>query len=223
MSKHEPLQRILDSGLCAILRADSAERLEGVAGALHEGGIDVIEVTFTVPGALDLISRWRKEFGETILLGAGSVLDPESARAALLAGAEFIVSPSLNGDVIRLCRRYGKVVIPGAYTPTEIVSAWETGADIVKVFPANVGGPGYLKALHGPLPQVRLMPTGGVNLDTLREFVKAGACAVGLGSALVESQAVADGDLDRIRTLAGQYVELMQTVRVEQRGTKDQR
>ena len=218
MSRHENLQRVLDSGIVAIIRASSGEQLVDVATALYEGGIDVIEVTFTVPGVLDIISAVNQKLGDKILLGAGTVLDPESARAALLAGAEFIVAPSVNLDVIQLCNRYGKMILPGALTPTEVVTAWEAGADIVKVFPADIGGPSYLKSLHGPLPQVRLLPTGGVNLDTLASFMKAGACAVGLGSALVEKQAVDNGNFDRIRDLAEQYVELVRTTREEMAG-----
>jgi 2-dehydro-3-deoxyphosphogluconate aldolase/(4S)-4-hydroxy-2-oxoglutarate aldolase len=215
MRSDEHLRRVLDGGIVAIIRAPSSEQLVDVARALYEGGIDVIEVTFTVPGVLDILAAVRKELGDKVLLGAGSVLDPETARAALLAGAEFIVAPTVNLDVIALCKRYGKLVMPGAFTPTEIVIAWQAGADIVKVFPADIGGPAYLKALHGPLPQVRLLPTGGVNLETLRDFVKAGACAVGLGSALVEAQAVCEGNMARIRELAGRYVELMRSVRAE--------
>ena len=166
----------------------------------------MIEVTFTVPRVLEIISAIRDSLGEKILLGAGTVLDAESARAAMLAGAEFIVCPTVNLDVIRICRRYDKLVMPGALTPTEVLTAWEAGADIVKVFPADVGGPGYLRALHGPLPQVKLLPTGGVDLETLGGFFDAGACAVGLGSSLVEKQAVATGDMARIRELAEAYV-----------------
>lgn len=211
----DPLQRVLDCGAVAIIRAPSGEQLVNVARALYDGGIDVIEVTFTVPGVLDIISAVRKDLGDKILLGAGTVLDTESARAALLAGAEFIVSPTVNTDVIKLCKRYSKMILPGAFTPTEVLTAWEAGADIVKVFPADVGGPSYLKAIHGPLPHVRLLPTGGVNLETVKSFVKAGACAVGLGSSLVEAKAVKDGDFDRIRTLAAQYVELIKQARSE--------
>jgi len=206
MSRESDLQRVLDGGMVAIIRADSGEQLVGVAEALYEGGIEVIEVTFTVPRVLEIISAIRDSLGEKILLGAGTVLDAESARAAMLAGAEFIVCPTVNLDVIRICRRYDKLVMPGALTPTEVLTAWEAGADIVKVFPADVGGPGYLRALHGPLPQVKLLPTGGVDLETLGGFFDAGACAVGLGSSLVEKQAVATGDMARIRELAEAYV-----------------
>jgi len=213
MSKAEDLARVLDSGIVAIIRAPSGEMLVDVAMTLYEAGIDVIEVTFTVPGVLDIISQVHRELGDRILLGAGTVLDTESARAAFLAGAEFLVTPCVNPDVIQLCNRYGKLVMSGAFTPTEALTAWEAGADIVKVFPADIGGPSYLKSLHGPLPQIRLLPTGGVNLETLPDFLKAGACAVGLGSSLVEKQAVASGDMTRIGDLARQYVELVQETR----------
>lgn len=215
MSRHDDLQRVLRSGLVAIIRSPSSEQLVAVARALWEGGIDVLEVTFTVPRAVEVLAAVKRELGQNILLGAGTVLDPETARAALLAGAEFLVSPTLNRDVIQLALRYDKLVMPGAYTPTEILTAWEAGADIIKVFPADIGGPAYLKALRGPLPQVRLMPTGGVNLQTLPEFIQAGACAVGLGSALVEPAAVERGDLERIRELARQYVALLAQCRAK--------
>ena len=207
------LQRVLDGGIVAIIRATSGEQLVNVARALHEGGIDVIEVTFTVPNVLEILAAVRKDLGKKILLGAGTVLDPETCRVALLAGAEFIVSPSLNLEVIKLCKRYGKLVMPGAFTPTEIVTAWEAGADIVKLFPADCVGPNYLKALRGPLPQVRILPTGGVDLKTLPDFFKAGACAVGLGSQLVEKAAVESGNMTRIRELASQYVALVKETR----------
>ena len=213
MRREADLQRVLDGGIVAIIRASSGEQLVEVAEALYAGGIDVIEVTFTVPGVLEILSAVRKSLGEKVLLGAGTVLDPESARSAMLAGAEFIVCPNVNVDVIRMCRRYGKLVMPGALTPTEVVTAWEAGADVVKVFPADVGGPGYLKALAGPLPQVRLLPTGGVDLQTIGAFLDAGACAVGLGSALVEKDAVAQGDMDRVKSLAEQYVAAVQKSR----------
>lgn len=213
MSRHADLQRVLDGGIVAIIRASSGEQLVNVARALYEGGIEIIEVTFTTPGVVDVISAVHKELGRKILLGAGTVLDAETARIALLAGAEFLVSPCVNIDVIKLAHRYDKLVMPGAYTATEIVTAWEAGADVIKIFPADIGGAPYLKALKGPLPQIRMMPTGGVNQQTLRDFVKAGACAVGLGSQLVEKDALERGDFSRIRQLASEYVKLMQQAR----------
>jgi 2-dehydro-3-deoxyphosphogluconate aldolase/(4S)-4-hydroxy-2-oxoglutarate aldolase len=213
MSAASQLQHVLDLGLVAIIRAPSGEQLVEVSQALLDGGIDVIEVTFTVPGILDILRDVREALGDRILLGAGTVLDAESARAALLAGAEFLVTPVVNTEVIRLARRYDKLVMCGAFTPTEILTAWETGADVVKVFPADVGGPAYLKAIHGPLPHVRLLPTGGVNLDTLPAFVKAGACAVGLGTALVEKEALERRDMARIRQQAAAFVSRMREAR----------
>lgn len=210
MSRHADLDRVLKTGLVAIIRANSGEQLVNVARALYEGGIDVIEVTFTVPDAVSVLQAVNRDLGKKILLGAGTVLDPETARTAFLAGAEFLVSPTVNLDVIKLANRYDKLCMSGAYTPTEILTAWEAGADVVKVFPADIGGPPYLKAIKGPLPQVRLMPTGGVNLETMHDFLKAGACAVGLGSSLVEKEAVERGDFARIRSLAEQYVQKFQ-------------
>lgn len=213
MSRHEDLSRVLNSGIVAVIRSTSGEQLVEVARALYEGGVDVLEVTFTVPRALEIISAVQKSLGNKILLGAGTVLDPETARAAFLAGAEFLVSPTVNLDVIRMGNRYDKLVMPGAFTPTEILTAWEAGAQVIKVFPADIGGPAYLKTLHGPLPQVRLLPTGGVNLNTIGDFLKAGACAVGLGGALIEPKAVASGDMARITSLAQQYVAAVKQTR----------
>jgi len=168
-----------------------------------------MEVTFTVPRVTQVLEKVASKLGSRVLLGAGTVLDPETARAAILAGAEFIVAPSVNLEVIELCRRYSKLVMPGALTPTEVVTAWQAGADIVKIFPSELTGPKYLKALHGPLPHVRLMPTGGVNLDTAVDFLKAGACALGIGGQLVDQKAIAAGDLKKIENLARQYVEII--------------
>jgi 2-dehydro-3-deoxyphosphogluconate aldolase/(4S)-4-hydroxy-2-oxoglutarate aldolase len=215
MSKEENLQRVLDGGIVAIVRSPSSAALVEVVGALVDGGVTAVEVTMTVPDALDVLRQVRQSLGNRLLLGAGTVLDPETARAVLLAGAEFIVAPTVNLDVIRLCHRYDKLVMPGAYTPTEILTAWEAGADIVKVFPAEVGGPAFFKAIRGPLPQIRVMPTGGVDLTTAAAFLKAGACCLGVGSQLVEPKAVAERDFDRIRDLARQYVTVVRKVREE--------
>lgn len=213
MTKQDDLSRVLKSGIVAIVRAPSGERLVEVAEALVAGGVDVIEITFTVPKADRVLAQVADRVGDRALLGAGTVLDTETARIALLSGASFLVSPTVNLDVIEMCRRYDKLVMPGAFTPTEVLSAWQAGADIVKVFPCDVLGPGYLKALHGPLPQIRLLPTGGVNLDTAATFLQAGACALGIGGSLVEPKAVATGDLKRIESLARQYVEIVRQTR----------
>jgi 2-dehydro-3-deoxyphosphogluconate aldolase/(4S)-4-hydroxy-2-oxoglutarate aldolase len=215
MAKEQDLARVLESGIVAVVRAKSGELLADVAAALLAGGVQVMEITFTVPQAHRVIEQVAGRLGGQVLLGAGTVLDPETARIALLSGAQFIVAPTVNLDVIRMCQRYDKLVMPGALTPTEVLSAWQAGADIVKVFPSDLTGPGYLKALHGPLPQVRLMPTGGVNLDTAADFLRAGACALGIGGSLVESKAVVAGDFARIESLARQFVEIVRRTRAE--------
>lgn len=213
MSKETNLARLLGTGIVAILRAPDGRLLVDAAEALLAGGVDVLEVTFTVPQAPRVLEQVADRLGHKVLLGAGTVLDTQTARAALLAGAEFIVSPVTSLNVIRLCRRYDKLVLPGALTPTEVLSAWESGADIVKIFPADSAGPGYLRALRGPLPQVRLLPTGGVNLETAADFLRAGACALGIGSALVEPKALQAGDCTRIESLARQYVKVVRETR----------
>lgn len=215
MSRPDQLARLLNTGIVSIVRAKNGELLADVCEALAAGGADVIEITFTVPQADQVLRQVAQRLGERALLGAGTVLDAETARIALLAGAEFIVSPTVNVEVVQMCRRYDKLVLPGALTPTEVLAAWQAGADIVKVFPCDVLGPGYLKALHGPLPQVRLMPTGGVTLETAAAFLTAGACALGVGSSLVEPKAVAAGDLKRIESLARQFVEIVRRTRGE--------
>ncbi|WP_437186579.1 bifunctional 4-hydroxy-2-oxoglutarate aldolase/2-dehydro-3-deoxy-phosphogluconate aldolase [Planctomicrobium sp. SH668] len=206
MGQVNVVEKILDRGLVAIIRAENGDQLLEVSKALIAGGIDVIEVTFTIPDVLKTLTEIKTALGDQILLGAGTVLDPETARAAILAGAEYIVTPVVREEVIKLCRRYNVPCLAGAYTPTEVLTAWEAGAEIVKLFPGEIGGPAHLKALKGPLPQIRIMPTGGVNLDTLPEFIKAGACAVGMGSSLVEKDALARGDMQRIQQLAAAYV-----------------
>jgi 2-dehydro-3-deoxyphosphogluconate aldolase/(4S)-4-hydroxy-2-oxoglutarate aldolase len=213
MSRDSTLKRVLECGIVAVVRAESGEQLAEVVEALADGGVTAAEITFTVPDATEVIRVVRKRLGDRVVLGAGTVLDPETARAALLAGAEFLVSPTVNTEVIRLCRRYDKAIMPGAFTPTEVLTAWEAGADVVKIFPAEVGGPSYLKALRGPLPQVRVMPTGGVDLDTAESFLRAGACCLGVGSSLVEPAAIRAGDFGRIRALAEQYVAIVRSFR----------
>ena len=209
MSREQHLQRVTDCGIVAVVRFADPTPLVGVMKALADGGVTVAEVTLTVPDALDVIREAKRQLGDRVLLGAGTVLDPETCRAAILAGAEFIVAPCVNLDVIRLCRRYDKLVMPGAFTPTEILTAWEAGADVVKVFPADVVGPAFFKAMRGPLPQVKLMPTGGVDLTTAAEFLKAGAVCLGVGGQLVDAKAVAAGDLAKITALARQYTDIV--------------
>src|SRR5436305_3577885 len=171
MSRESHLRRVLDGGIVAIVRSPDSSKLVEVCRALADGGVTTVEITMTVPDALDVLRQVRTALGDKILLGAGTVLDAETARAVLLAGAEFVVAPVVNLDVIRLCRRYNKLVMPGAFSPTEILAAWDAGADVVKVFPADPLGPAFFRAMRGPLPQVRLMPTGGGDLTTAAEFL----------------------------------------------------
>jgi 2-dehydro-3-deoxyphosphogluconate aldolase/(4S)-4-hydroxy-2-oxoglutarate aldolase len=213
VSKETQLRQVLDSGIVAVVRSQDSQQLVEVVRALADGGVTVVEITMSVPGALDVVKAVRSALGERVLLGAGTILDPETCRMAILAGAEYIVAPTVNLDVIRLCQRYDKLVMPGAFTPTEIMTAWEAGADIVKVFPADAVGPVFFKAIKGPLPQVRVMPTGGVDLTTAAAFLNAGACCLGVGSQLVEPAAVAARNFTRIRELAEQYVAVVKETR----------
>ena len=213
MAREQNLQRVIDGGLVAVVRFAEPGPLVHVLKALADGGITVAEVTFTVPDALGVIREAKRQLGDRVLLGAGTVLDPETARAAILAGAEFLVSPAVNVDVIRMARRYDKLAMPGAFTPTEILTAWEAGADVVKVFPADVLGPAFFRAMRGPLPQVKLMPTGGVDLTTAGEYLKAGAVCLGVGGQLVDAKLVAAGNFDAIRDLAKQSVEVVRKAR----------
>ncbi|MCX5907212.1 MAG: bifunctional 4-hydroxy-2-oxoglutarate aldolase/2-dehydro-3-deoxy-phosphogluconate aldolase [Deltaproteobacteria bacterium] len=189
----EALAMILEEGVVPVIRVASAEEALEVAKALKEGGISVIEVTMTVPGAMDVIKEVSQKFKGKVLLGAGTILDAETARLALINGAQFLVTPTLNVEVIKMSNRYSAVVIPGALTPTEILTAWEAGADLVKVFPiGQVGGPAYIRAIKAPLPHIPLVPTGGVNLQNAGEFIKAGAAAIAAGGELVDKKAVAE-------------------------------
>jgi 2-dehydro-3-deoxyphosphogluconate aldolase/(4S)-4-hydroxy-2-oxoglutarate aldolase len=223
MDKASQLRQVLECGIVAVVRSPDSRQLVEVARALADGGVSVVEITMSVPNALEVLRQVRQALGDRILLGAGTVLDPETARAVLLAGAEYVVAPTVNLEVIRLCNRYDKLVMPGAFTPTEILTAWEAGADIVKVFPADVVGPAFFKALRGPLPQVRVMPTGGVDLGTAAAFLQAGACCLGVGGQLVEPRAVAEGNFDRIRDLARQYVAIVKQTRGQESGVRSQK
>jgi len=211
--KERNLQDIIDCGVVAIVRVSTAQEAVEVCGAIARGGVKPIEVTMTVPGAIDAIKEFKSAMKGEVLVGAGTVLDPETARAVILAGAEFVVSPNLNLKVIEVCHRYGKVVIPGTLTPTEILTAWEAGADIVKVFPAGALGPGYLRDIRGPFPQIRLTPTGGVNLQNTPDFIRAGAVAVSVGTSLVDRKAVSERRYDIITENARRFVEAVRLAR----------
>lgn len=213
MRPDEQMQIIRDSGIVAIVRGTSIESLFKIAQSLKKGGVQAIEVTLNTPGAIEMISQLENEFGDEMLIGAGTVLDPETARAVILAGAKFVLGPTLNLEVSKLCKRYNTVYVPGVLTPTEIITAWEAGAQIVKVFPAGSVGPRYLKELRGPLPQVEVMPVGGVTLDNAAEFIKAGAAALGIGSELVDRKAVETGQFDLLTEKACRFIEAVQVGR----------
>ena len=207
MTSQEIFARIARIGVVPIVRVPSAESAVRAVEAIYQGGVGCAEITMTVPGAIGALERVADRLGDKILLGAGTVLDPETARACILAGAQFLVTPALRLTTIEMAKRYAKVVFPGALSPTEVLSAWEAGADAVKIFPCgNVGGPRYIKALKGPFPQIEMVPTGGVNLETSADFVKAGACAIAVGSELVDGATVREGHFDVIEERARQYL-----------------
>jgi len=207
MTAKEILSSITEIAIVPVVRAASAENAIQAVEAIYNGGIRAAEITMTVPGAVRVLEKVADRFGDKIVLGAGTVLDAETARICMLAGAEFIVSPALRPAVIETCKRYSKVVCPGALTPTEVITAWEAGADVVKVFPCgNVGGAKYIKALKGPFPHVEMIPTGGVNLETAADFLKAGACALGVGGELVDAKLMKDGRYDQIEQRARQFL-----------------
>lgn len=184
--------------------------------AIYKGGVRAAEITMTVPGALKALEKMADQFGDKLMLGAGTVLDPETARSCMLAGAQFFVTPTLRLSTIEMAKRYSKVICTGALTPTEVLTAWEAGSDVVKVFPANaVGGPKYIKALKGPLPHIQMVPTGGVNLETAGEFLKAGACAVAVGGELVDAKMIRENRYSDMEELARKYLQVIAGARTE--------
>jgi 2-dehydro-3-deoxyphosphogluconate aldolase/(4S)-4-hydroxy-2-oxoglutarate aldolase len=212
-SRLDSVRTIEALGAIAVVRLDDGAKLKPVVAALIEGDVRAIEVTMTIPGALEAMSALQRIGDGRSLLGAGTVLDPETARLAILAGARFIVAPTLCPAVVAMCARYDVAAIPGAYTPTEILAAWEAGADLVKVFPAGSLGPEYIKALLDPLPQLRLLPTGGVSADNAAAFLGAGAVAVGVGGRLLEREAIARGDYARITDSARRLTSAVRAAR----------
>jgi 2-dehydro-3-deoxyphosphogluconate aldolase / (4S)-4-hydroxy-2-oxoglutarate aldolase len=214
MKKDAILSAILDIGIVPVVRTETAEGAIKAIEAIHRGGIRVAEITMTVPGAIRALEKVADKFGDQIVLGAGTVLDPETARACMLAGAQFFVTPNLNLATIEMCKRYSKVITPGALTPTEVVNAWQAGADAVKVFPCSaVGGAKYIKALKAPFPQIEMIPTGGVNLETLGDFLRAGACAVAVGGELIDSANVRAGKHEVFEERARQFLEVVRSTR----------
>lgn len=213
MDKQAVLERLTSGGVIPVIRAQSADEAAQAIAAIQKGGVSVLEITMTVPGAVELI-REVARLAPQALVGAGTVLDPEGARACIDAGARFVVSPALNPLTIEACREAGVPVLPGALTPTEVVAAWRAGADLVKVFPANaLGGPSYIRSLKAPLPQIPLVPTGGVNLQTAKDFIKAGASALGVGADLVDLQALRRGEAELISERARQFLALVREAR----------
>lgn len=208
MSTSDVRQRIVDSGVIAILRGVSEETVGDVVDAIAAGGVEAVEITVDTPGAVDMIRRVSREHGDDVAIGAGTVLDPETARAVQLAGAEFVVTPTVDTEVIETCNRYGTPIATGVMTPTEALTATEAGADFCKLFPASTTGPGQVSAINGPLPQVPLVPTGGVSLDNAAAFFEAGAVAVGVGSGIVDTAAIDAGDYRTLTETAAQFVAL---------------
>lgn len=214
-TRDEALSCIRESGVVAILRMSDPRKIIEIARALRKRGVRCIEIPMTVPTALQLINESAQDASSDFIIGAGTVLDAETARAAILAGAEFIVGPNTNFDMIKVCKRYRKVVIPGAFTPTEILNTWEAGADIVKVFPARFFGPKYFSDLKGPFPQIDLMPTGGVRVDNAADFIREGACAVTIGRDLLDKKAVAEGNLDVLTKRAKKLINNIMKIKRE--------
>lgn len=216
MTKSEVIQRIREVGVIPVVRASSAAEAVRVVEAIKAGGISILEITMTVPGAVQVIAQLVKRFGGETVVGAGTVLDPEVAQACISVGAQFIVSPALNLDTIKCCRDQEIAIMPGALTPTEVVTAWNAGADFVKVFPCGaVGGASYIKSLKAPLPQIELVPTGGVNLNTAASFIHAGAAAIGVGADLVDVKAIRNGESQKVSEAARAYVQAVRAARAD--------
>jgi len=214
MNKSDVISRITKTGVIPVIRAASADEASRAIDAIKAGGIDIFEITMTVPGAIQLIEKLAASYANDALIGAGTVLDAQTARDCVDAGAQFIISPALNLDTIRFCKESETIVMPGALTPTEIVTAWNAGADFVKVFPAGaLGGASYLKSLKAPLPDIKLIPTGGVSLETAADFIKAGASAIGVGADLVDLEALRNGQDNLITEKAREYLEIVRKAR----------
>ncbi len=214
MTKDQAAARIVEIGIVPVIRASSAQLAIRAADAVCAGGIPIVEMTMTVPGAVEAISQLAKSVGSDVLIGAGTVLDSETAQRCIDAGAEFIVSPGFDLDTMRTANRLGKLMMAGALTPTEVISAWKAGSDFVKVFPCGaVGGAKYIKALKAPLPQIPMIPTGGVNLQTAADLIRAGASALGIGGELVSASALNSGETKNITATAREYVEIVREAR----------
>lgn len=213
-TREQVRQRIIEIGIVPVVRASSADHARKAAEAVCAGGIPIVELTMTVPGAIELIADLRRTLDPEVLVGAGTVLDAQTAQHCIAAGADFIVSPGFDLATVQIAGQMGKLIMAGALTPTEVIAAWKAGSDFVKIFPCgSVGGAKYLKALKGPLPQVPMIPTGGVNLETAADFIRAGAEALGIGGELISPSALKSGNTEEITRLAAQYLEIVRQTR----------
>ena len=216
MPRNTILSSIIEIGIVPVVRTETAEGAIRAIEAIYRGGIRVAEITMTVPGALRALEKVADQFGDRIILGAGTVLDPETARSCMLAGAQFFVTPSLNLKTIAMAKRYSKVIMPGALTPTEVDTAWEAGGDAIKIFPCSaLGGAKYIKALRAPFPQIEMVPTGGVSLETAADFLRAGSCAVGVGGELIDSATIREGRFEVFEDRARQFMDVVTKARNE--------
>lgn len=216
MTKEKVRQKILEIGIVPVVRAASGQQAIQAAEAVCAGGIPIVELTMTVPGALDVIAQLAKSMGNDVLIGAGTVLDAETAQRCLDAGAQFLVSPGTDLPTIQLAKQKNVLIVAGALTPTEVITAWKVGSDFVKIFPCGtVGGAKYIKALKAPLPQVPMVPTGGVNLETAADFLRAGSSALGIGGELISASALKSGNVKAITDFAKQYIGIVQKTRQE--------
>lgn len=213
VDKYQIMKELYETGIIAVIRADESDTLIQIAEALIEGGVKFIEFTMTIPNAMEIIRESTIKLERECFIGAGTVLDSETARIAILAGAQYVVGPAFNEDMVKLCNSYGIMVMPGAYTPTEVLHAWSSGADIVKIFPADLGGPMIFKDLKGPFPQIKILPTGGVNFETAADFIKNGAFAVGVGGALVDKSLIESGNFKQITENAKRFIDIVKNAR----------
>lgn len=213
-TKTENMDIIRDTGIIAIVRIDTEFEIEPLFEAVRDGGIKVIEITMNTPNAIKMIETVTKKFSDDMVIGVGTVLNSKTAKIAILSGAEFIVTPILRKDVITMCGKHSKIVIPGAFSPTEILDAWEYGADMVKVFPAGSLGSGYIKTIRGPLPQIKFVPTGGININNAGEFIKVGSTALGIGDSLINKKIVKEKRFDEIRELSAKFIKVVKEARV---------
>ncbi|MGI8744391.1 MAG: bifunctional 4-hydroxy-2-oxoglutarate aldolase/2-dehydro-3-deoxy-phosphogluconate aldolase [Bryobacteraceae bacterium] len=214
MQKASIFSAIVEIGIVPVIRTESAESAIRAIEAVYRGGIRAAEITMTVPGALRALEKVADQFGDEIVLGAGTVLDPETARSCMLAGAQFFVTPSLNIKTIEMAQRYSKVILPGALTPTEVLTAWQAGGDAIKIFPCSaVGGAKYIKALRAPFPHIEMVPTGGVNMETTADFLRAGCCAVGVGGELIDSATIREGHFEVFEERARRFMEIVANTR----------